>query len=148
MPGVHQNHSITPPPQLDRGEERLEGGDKDSERSLTSYCHGQNRLNLGRKECLTCHQSNQSRIVRNKTRSLNTFPPPLHSSRTQLRSRFSPSFPLPKRCRGTGNGGCDLFITRCLCRSFLLRGKTPHTLSLLQREVPLTGESSPQTSPK
>jgi len=27
--------------------ERLLGQDKDRERSLTNYCHGQNRLNLG-----------------------------------------------------------------------------------------------------
>jgi len=31
-------------------DERLEGRDKDRERSLTNYCHGQNRLNLGRKK--------------------------------------------------------------------------------------------------
>jgi len=30
-------------------DERLERRDKDRERSLTNYCHGQNRLNLGRK---------------------------------------------------------------------------------------------------
>jgi len=30
--------------------ERLMGGDKDRERSLTNYPHGQNRLNLGRKK--------------------------------------------------------------------------------------------------
>jgi len=29
-------------------DERLEDRDKDRERSLTNYCHGQNRLNLGR----------------------------------------------------------------------------------------------------
>jgi len=40
-----------------------------------------------------------------------------------------------------GNGGCGQFITHCLYRSFLL------TLPLLQREVPLTGDSSSQTSP-
>jgi len=49
-------------------DERLEGRDKDRERSTTSYHHGQNRLNLGRKERLNYHQSNQNRIVRNKTR--------------------------------------------------------------------------------
>jgi len=47
----------------------LEGRDKDRERSLTSYRHGQNRLNLGRKGSLIHHQSNQRRIVRNKSRS-------------------------------------------------------------------------------
>jgi len=30
-------------------DERLEGPDKDRERSLTNYLHGQNQLNLGRK---------------------------------------------------------------------------------------------------
>jgi len=33
-----------------------------------------------------------------------------------------------------GNGGDSQFTTRCLCRSFLLRGRTPHTLPLLQCE--------------
>jgi len=46
-----------------------------------------------------------------------------------------------------GNGGYGQFITRCLCPSFLLRGRTPHTLPLLQQEVPLTADSSPQISP-
>ena len=46
-----------------------------------------------------------------------------------------------------GNGGYGQFITHGLCCSFLLWGKTPHTLPLLQREVPLMGDSSPQTSP-
>jgi len=50
-------------------DERLKGRDKDRERSLTNYCHGQNRLNLGRKGSFIHHQSNQSRIVRNKSRS-------------------------------------------------------------------------------
>jgi len=48
-------------------DERLKGRDKDRERSLTDYCHGQNRVNLGRKGSLIHHQSNQSRIMRNKT---------------------------------------------------------------------------------
>jgi len=39
-------------------DERLEGQDKDRKISLTNYCHGQNRLNLGRKGSLTHHQSN------------------------------------------------------------------------------------------
>jgi len=45
-------------------DERLEGRDKDRERSLTNYCHGQNRLNSGRKGSLIRQKSNQSRIVR------------------------------------------------------------------------------------
>ena len=69
-----------------KNDERLVVWDKDRQRSLTSYWHGQNRLNLGRKWSLIYHQSNQSRIVRNKTRSLNTFPPPLLSSQAQLQS--------------------------------------------------------------
>jgi len=50
-------------------DERLEGRDKDRQRSLTNYCHGQNSLDLGRKGSLIHHQSNQSRIVTNKSRS-------------------------------------------------------------------------------
>ena len=50
-------------------DERLEGRDKDRERTLTNYCHEQNRLNLEKKESLIYHLSNQSRIVRNKSRS-------------------------------------------------------------------------------
>jgi len=114
--------------------ERLEGQEKDSERSFTNYHHGQNRLNLGRRGSLIPQQSNQSRIVRNKTRSYNTFPPPLPSSRAQLHSCFSTSSPLLERCRGTGNGGYGQFITHHLCHSLSLRGKTPHTLPLLQHE--------------
>jgi len=45
-------------------DERLKDRDKDRERSLTNCCHGQNRLNLGRKGSLIHHQSNQSRIMR------------------------------------------------------------------------------------
>jgi len=50
-------------------DERLEGQDKDRERSLTICCHGQHGLNLGRKGSSIHHQSNQRRIVRNKSRS-------------------------------------------------------------------------------
>ena len=86
-------------------DERLEGRDKDRERSLTSYYHGQNRLNLGRKGNLIHQQSNQSRIVRNKSRSENTFPPPLLSSWAQLHSRFSTfSPPTPRGAGGQGMG--------------------------------------------
>jgi len=47
-------------------DERLTGQDKGRERSLTNYRHGQNKLNSGRKKI---RQSNQSRIMRNKTKS-------------------------------------------------------------------------------
>ena len=50
-------------------DERLEGRDKDRARPLTSYCHGQNRLNLGRKGSFIHHQSNQSWVMRTKTTS-------------------------------------------------------------------------------
>jgi len=52
-----------------RYDERFKGQGKDRERSLTFYCHGQNRLNLGRKGSSIYDQSNQSSIMRNKTRS-------------------------------------------------------------------------------
>jgi len=52
MLGAHQSHSITPPPQLDRGqkkyEKRLMGRDKDREGSFTYYCHQKNRLDIGK----------------------------------------------------------------------------------------------------
>jgi len=48
---------------------RLEGRDKDRERSLTNSCNRQKRLTWGEKESLIYHQSNQSRTIRNKTRS-------------------------------------------------------------------------------
>ena len=47
---------------------KLVGRDKDREGSLTSYGHRQNRLDLGKKEInLICYQSNQSRMMRNRT---------------------------------------------------------------------------------
>jgi len=55
--------------------------------------------------------------------------------------------PAPEQRRGTGNGGYGQFITRCLCCSFLLRGRTPHTPPRLQREVPRTGHNPPQAAP-
>jgi len=99
--------TLSSPLQLDRGEEirrkaqRLRQG---QEQSLTNYCHGQNRLNLERKGSLIHHQSNQSGIVRNKSRSSNSFPPPLPSSRAQLHSRFSTSSP-PGVVQGDGEWG-------------------------------------------
>lgn len=66
------------PPQLDRGEGiqwkacKLRTG----ERSLTSYHHGYNRLDLGILIEIIAKQ-NQSRIMRDKTNLKNTFPAPL-----------------------------------------------------------------------
>ena len=96
----------------------------------------------GEKESLIYHQSNQSRVMRNKMGSSYTFPPHLPLSRPQLHSCFSTS-----SLSGMGNGGYGQFITCCFCCSFLLSRRTPHTLPLFQCEVPLRGDSSPQTSP-
>jgi len=46
--------------------EWLVGQDKDRERSLTNYRHGQNRLDLGENN-LIYYQSDQSKIIRKKT---------------------------------------------------------------------------------
>ena len=129
--------------------QRLEGRDKDRERSLTNYCHGQYRLNLGRKGSLIHHQSNQSRIVRNKTRSKNTFPPPLSSYWAQLHSHFSASS-LPSGTGGQGMGvavssphvvsaalsssGGGLF-TLCPCSSMGSLSQETVLHELLQRET-------------
>ena len=51
MPGAHQSRSITPPPQLDRGEKnKIKGSwvEIRTGRSFTNYRHGQNRLDLGK----------------------------------------------------------------------------------------------------
>ena len=120
--------------------ERLMGRAEARERSLTSYRHRQNRLDLGKMNIIY-YQSNQGRIIRNKTKSSNTFPPHLPSSRAQLHSGFF-TYP-PQQHRGMGNGGWCQFITHCLCCSFLLRGRTPHTLPLLQHVVPPMGDSPP-----
>jgi len=49
-------------------DEKFMGQDKDREGSLTNYCYRQNKLNFGRKKKFY-HQSNPSRIIRNKTES-------------------------------------------------------------------------------
>lgn len=46
-----------------------------------------------------------------------------------------------------GNGEYRQFITCCLFCSFLLRGRTPHSLPLLQCGVPPVRETPLQTSP-
>uniref|UniRef100_A0A8C0F7B9 Uncharacterized protein n=1 Tax=Bubo bubo TaxID=30461 RepID=A0A8C0F7B9_BUBBB len=56
------------------------------------------------------------------------------------RLSFAPNF------SALGNGSCGQFITHCFCRSFLLRGRTRHTLPLLQCGVPPTGDTPPSTS--
>lgn len=67
VPGDHQSHSSLLSQAGDRKyNKRLVGQDKGGERSLTDYCHGLNRLHLGK---LIHYQTNQSRIKRNKTKS-------------------------------------------------------------------------------
>jgi len=51
VPGAHQATLITPPPQLDRGSKNKTKGSWVKIRtgtSLNNYCHGQNRLELGK----------------------------------------------------------------------------------------------------
>jgi len=140
MPGAHQN-TLSLPLLSWTGErkydERLESRNKDREGSLTNYCHRQNRLNLGRKGSLIYHQSNQSRIVRNKTRSSNTFPPPLPSSRLPL--------PLPSGTGGWGMG-VEVSSSHVVSATPSSSGGGLLTLYPCSSEVPLTGDSSPQTS--
>ncbi|KAM9590846.1 uncharacterized protein ACIBXB_005895 [Morphnus guianensis] len=83
--------------------------------------------------------------MRNKTKSQNAFPPPLPSSRAQLHSRI-----LYQPPSGTGGQGMGFTVSSShviFCRFILLRGRTHHTLPLLQRGVPPTGDSPPRTSP-
>jgi len=97
MPGANQNGSITPPPPLDMGEEiqRKAHGLRQGQGEITHQLLSQTKqIEPGEKrKSLIYHQSNQSRIVRNKNRSPNTFSPPLPSSRDQLHSHFSTSSP-------------------------------------------------------
>ena len=64
--------------------------------------------------------------MRNKTKSQNTFPPPLPSSRAQFHSQILYLSP-PQQCRRTGKGDWGHLVTCYLCRSFLLRGRTPQS---------------------
>jgi len=51
-----------------KSNESLVCRDQDRERSVSSYYHDQDRLDAG-KINLICYQSNQSTIIRNKTKS-------------------------------------------------------------------------------
>ena len=79
---------------------RLMGRDKHRQRWLTDCHHRQNRLG---EINLIYYQSNQSRIMRNKLESSNTFPPPPPSSWAWLHSQFSLP-PASKWHRSMGNG--------------------------------------------
>ena len=69
-----------------------------------------------------------------------TFPSPFPSFWAQIHSRFSPSS--PQAAQGRGEWGL-----RSVHHTLSLPLLPLHTLSLLQPEVPLMGDSSPQTSP-
>jgi len=49
--------------------------------------------------------------------------------------------------QGNREWGLSSVHHKCLCHSFLLRGRNPHSLPLLQRGVPPMGNSPPGTSP-
>ncbi|KAM9599800.1 uncharacterized protein ACIBXB_003644 [Morphnus guianensis] len=83
--------------------------------------------------------------MRNKTKSQNTCPPPLPSFQAQLHSQIL-FLPHPA-AQGDRDGVYDQFITRYFCCFIILRGRTHHTLPLLQCGVPPTGDSPPRTSP-
>lgn len=59
--------------------ERVMGQEMDRKTSLTNYCHEQNRLDLGKINCIY-YQSNQSRILRNKQILKTSVPNPPFSS--------------------------------------------------------------------
>lgn len=105
---------------------KLRSQDKDRERSFINYCHGQNRHGEIR---LIYYQSYQSRAMRKPNKTL--LPHPFPFPRPSFTHKFSTSSTPPQWCRGTGNGGCDQFITHCFCCTFLLRGRN-HCFCLLQ----------------
>lgn len=73
------------------------GGDKNRERSLTSYCHGQNRLNFVKPVEFTVQQIRvrQWKINPNLKKA---FPPPVPSSWLKLHSLFF--YLTLQQCRG------------------------------------------------
>jgi len=107
-PGGPESRSITPLLSW-TGErkynKRIMGQDKGRGRSLSSYCHGQNRLSLGKMKLIYC-QSNQSRVVRKENLN-NTFPPPLPSSQAQLHSQFLNILP----SSSTGGQGMGVMLS-------------------------------------
>jgi len=70
--------------------------------------------------------------MRNKIKSLNTFPPPCPSNQAQLLSKFLYLL-IPEWHRKMGNGGCDQVLFLPLL--------PPRSLLLLQRGVPLPRET-------
>lgn len=139
-PGAHLSHSVILLSLMgQRGHNgRLMGQDKDTERSLSYCCHGQNSLDWGKLLPV------KYRVMRNKPRSYNKhfpFTPPFFLGSTSKSTSFLPVE------QGLGNEGCSPIITHCLCCSFLLRGRAPHSLALLQCGVPLMGDTHPALPP-
>lgn len=105
----------------------VKGHGKERERSL-SYCHGQNRLCLGK---LVSFITSQIREIKPSLENL--FPPT---------SIFFPgltsllNFPPPSHEQGSGTANCHYGQFIPLCHSFLLTGRIPHTYP-----APLWGHS-------
>ena len=120
-------------------DERLVGQDKDKERSLTSYCHGQNRLDLGKLVWFITDQIGVG-LWEIKPNFKNTF---------ALSPFFLALTSLPIFCASTpwavqGDREWDL---QSVHHTLSLPLLPPHALPLLQCGVPPMGDSSSQTSP-
>lgn len=100
-------------------DKKLMGQGKD--RGDTSYCHGQNRLDCNLiylvSNLIYCQLN--SRIMRNKNKIKNAFPPPLPPSQAQLHSQLLYLL-ITEQHRKMENGGCSQFIMLCLCHFFFL----------------------------
>lgn len=83
-------------------------------------------------------QSDQSRKMRNKIKSLKYLPLiPLFF--LYLILLFWAPFPSLQQCRKTGNENCGQIITSCFCCCSILVWRTPHTFSLLHCRILCTG---------
>ena len=71
MPGAHQSHSITAPPQLDRGEkiQQKAHGLRQGQGAITQQLPSWAKQTPLGEISFIYYQSNQSRIMRNKTKS-------------------------------------------------------------------------------
>lgn len=111
-------------------------------RDHTCCHHRHNRTQLG-EISLISWPSNEGRLIMYKAKSQKasfphfSLPPGLN---------FNSEFSSSQRHRGTGMGSA-VRLLHCLCSSFLLSGRTPHTFPLLQQGVSPTGQNLPQVSP-
>lgn len=126
MPGNDQNFSFTP---LHRWTGlRKYNGVKDWERSLTKYCHRQNRLNLEILIEFIADKTRADNEKQNKLLKISSPHPSLLSSNTSSLQWH----------REMGNGDYDHHITHCFFHCSR-RGVLP----LLKHRVPSMGSSSP-----